>query len=141
MNDRELAEKLGIEKARLQQVDVPHKFLTTPEAVEAYTYIPEDVELPDLYDTEDVPAEEKCVVVKLFLPSTPWTWLITESSSENPDICFGYVVSGFGPGFNEWGYINLAELREARNKQGLPIERDIHFKPMKFADLQKQDVN
>lgn len=68
--------------------------------------------------------------VKLFTPDSQWTWYITECGEEgDPDSCFGFVV-GFEP---ELGYFSLAELREARGSLGLPIERDLHYKPEPLA--------
>lgn len=34
----------------------------------------------------------------------------------------------------EWGYFVLSELSEARGPLGLPIERDLYFKPGPFSE-------
>ena len=54
----------------------------------------------------------------------------------------GWLALGFNPvqGFSEeeWGYFVLSELESARGPLGLPIERDLHFKPSPFSQVIKQ---
>ena len=85
--------------------------------------------LPKLYETEDVPVEEKTVVVKFFTPDSSWTWYAVEFDGE--DLFFG-LVDGFK---KEWGYFSLRELQSVKGKLGLPIERDLYFEPTKIKDL------
>ncbi|MDO5863414.1 MULTISPECIES: DUF2958 domain-containing protein [Paenarthrobacter] len=52
-------------------------------------------------------------------------WYIAEyDPAENE--AFGYVNLGHG---GEWGYIDLGEVEAVRGQMGLPIERDLDFKP------------
>ena len=99
---------------------------------EAYVYVPEGVQLPRLYSISGTPTEEIVLYIKLFTPDANWTWYIAEYDSEE-QICFGYV-EGFEA---EWGYFSLEEIKEVRGALGLPVERDLHFKPTKFKDLGK----
>ncbi len=85
--------------------------------------------LPKLYETEDVPVEEKTVVVKFFTPDSSWTWYAVEFDGE--DLFFG-LVDGFE---KEWGYFSLRELQSVKGKLGLPIERDLYFESTKIKDL------
>ncbi len=62
-------------------------------------------------------------VVKLFTPDGGATWLLTELDSDG--LLFG--LCDLGLGCPELGYVSLMELRTARGKLGLPIERDLHF--------------
>ena len=62
-------------------------------------------------------------VVKLFTPDGGATWLLTELDSDG--LLFG--LCDLGLGCPELGYVSLIELRTARGKLGLPIERDLHF--------------
>ena len=81
--------------------------------------------LPSLYSTEDIPCEDKKVVVKFFNPMGPQTWEIVEGSyQEAMDtwLLFGKCDLGYGP---EWGYVTLAELQSLDVGFGLGIERDI----------------
>jgi hypothetical protein len=86
--------------------------------------------LPPLYSQEEK-GLEAVAVVKFFTPDSSWTWYATEFDGE--DLFFG-LVDGFE---KELGYFRLSELKQARGKLGLPIERDLYFKPTKLKDLMK----
>ena len=74
------------------------------------------------------------VSVKFFHPNSHWTWYATEGAPEDEDfIFFGYVV-GLE---KEWGYFALSELSAARGPLGLPIERDLYFKPKPFSQIKE----
>ena len=92
--------------------------------------ITKDIEkkIPKLYDTENIPMEDKVAYVKYFNPINNWTWYGIEYDGE--DRFFGYV-KGF---VNEFGYFSLFELKSF-NFKGLGIERDMYFKPTKIKDL------
>ena len=66
-------------------------------------------------------------VVKLFTPDAGATWLLTETDTEDPDIAFG--LCDLGLGFPEIGSVRLSEIRAVRGRLGLPVERDLFFKP------------
>ncbi len=86
--------------------------------------------LPSLYSTEDIPCEDKKVVVKFFNPMGAQTWEIVEGSyQEDMDtwLLFGKCDLGFGGA--EWGYVTLAELESIKVPMGLGIERDICVNP------------
>jgi len=84
--------------------------------------------LPALYAQEGNP--DPVVHLKFFTPDSSWTWYATEGSPEGDDfIFFGYVI-GFE---REWGYFSLTELTQSRGPMGLPIERDLYFKPGLFS--------
>jgi hypothetical protein len=84
--------------------------------------------LPALYAQEK--NSDPIVHIKFFTPDSSWTWYATEGSPEGDDfIFFGYVI-GFE---REWGYFLLSELTESRGPMGLPIERDLYFKPVPFS--------
>jgi hypothetical protein len=63
-----------------------------------------------------------------------WTWYATEGSEEDGDFVFFGYVCGFE---NEFGYFRLSELQAARGPLGLPIERDLYFKPAPLSKLQQ----
>ncbi len=84
--------------------------------------------LPPLYSQEEK-GLEAVAVVKFFTPDSGWTWYATEFDGE--DLFFG-LVDGFE---KELGYFRLSELKQARGKLGLPIERDLYFKPTKLKKL------
>lgn len=66
-------------------------------------------------------------VVKLFTPDANCTWLLTELDPEEPDIAFG--LCDLGMGCPELGSVRISELESVRGALGLPVERDLHFRP------------
>lgn len=66
-------------------------------------------------------------VVKLFTPDAGCTWLLTELDPEDNDIAFG--LCDLGLGFPELGTVRISELEEVKGCLGLPVERDLHFRP------------
>jgi hypothetical protein len=66
---------------------------------------------------------------KFFTPDSQWTWYVLEFDGE--DIFFGYIV-GFEA---ELGYFSLSELESVRGPWGLPIERDLYFKPAPLSEV------
>ncbi|OGD90997.1 MAG: hypothetical protein A3C27_00610 [Candidatus Levybacteria bacterium RIFCSPHIGHO2_02_FULL_39_36] len=86
-------------------------------------------ELPKLYATEN--DADPIVRCKFFLPGTKWTWYVLEYDGE--DNFFGYVVGSE----SELGYFSLKELKGARGAFGLPIERDLYFKPQPLSSVKK----
>jgi hypothetical protein len=71
-------------------------------------------------ETDHVP------VVKFFDPSGAATWLITELMPDG-DTLFG--LCDLGMDSPELGTVSLADLRSARGRFGLGIERDVWFRP------------
>jgi hypothetical protein len=65
-------------------------------------------------------------VVKLFNPCGAATWLLTEIDPEDEDVAWG--LCDLGMGFPEFGTVSFLELASVRNRFGLGIERDLHFK-------------
>ena len=86
-------------------------------------------QLPTLYSQEHVP--DPLMLCKSFTPDSDWTWYACEFDGD--DVFFGYVV-GFE---HELGYFLLSELTQARGPLGLPIERDIHFSPLRLSEVKK----
>ena len=85
--------------------------------------------LPPLYSQE---AQGLAAVapVKWFTPGGSWTWYATEY--DGADLCFG-LVSGFEV---ELGYFAMSELEGVSDTLGLPIERDLHYRPQSLEALQ-----
>ena len=89
--------------------------------------------LPKLYETENVPLEEKTVYVKFFTPDSSWTWYVLEGEEQEGGdfLMFAWVI-GLE---RELGYVSLRELKSVRGPLGLPIERDLHFKPRPLKEV------
>ena len=98
----------------------------------AYDLIPEALakSIPRLYATEKV--SDPLVHVKFFTPDSSWTWFVQEYDPDER-LCFGLVIGHE----TEMGYFSLAELEAARGPMGLPIERDLHFKPKPLSQCRK----
>lgn len=104
---------------------------TSPEAVQAYTYVPADSPIPGPDGQEGL--EDNAIAhIKLFTADSNWTWYLTEVDRETGE-AFGYVV---GPEA-ELGYIDLNELSVLRGRMGLPVERDLYFAPTKIGALRE----
>ena len=84
--------------------------------------------LPKLYTQEDK-GLDAVAVVKFFTPDSNWTWYATEFDGD--DLFFG-LVDGFE---KEIGYFRLSELQSVKGALGLPIERDMYFKPKSLKEL------
>ncbi len=84
--------------------------------------------LPLLYSQEKL-GDEALVQVKFFTPDGNWTWYATEF--DGIDRFFG-LVDGY---CKELGYFLLSELKTGRGPLGLPIERDMNFKPTRVGDF------
>lgn len=87
--------------------------------------------LPRLYETEEIPTDEKVVQVKFFCITNGWTWYGVEYDPEEK-IFFG-LVEGWE---TEWGYFSLEEFEAINASKPFPIiERDAYFEPTKIKDL------
>jgi len=93
--------------------------------------------LPPLY-SQDGKGGKAVVYIKYFTPSSGWTWLATEGepvldeSQKEVDYKFFGLVFGHE---REFGYFLLSELEEVRGPMGLPIERDLWFKPKTLQEI------
>lgn len=88
--------------------------------------------LPPLHSTDG--DEDPLVQAKYFTPDSSWRWYAIEYDDE--DILFGYVVGHY----EEYGYFSLKELKAVRGPLGLPIERDITFKPRPLSAVKQQEL-
>jgi hypothetical protein len=86
-------------------------------------------ELPALYANDGL-GLDALARVKFFTPDSNWTWYASEF--DDRDTFFGLVI-GFE---TELGYFSLRELSETRGPLGLPIERDLYFKPKTLRELE-----
>jgi hypothetical protein len=93
--------------------------------------------LPPLY-SQDGKGGKAVVYAKYFIPSGSWSWFATEGeavkddSGAEIDFKFFGLVEGHE---KELGYFVLSELEEVRGPMGLPIERDLHFKPKTLQEI------
>ena len=93
--------------------------------------------LPSLY-SQDGKGGKTIAYVKFFTPSSSWTWFATEGEpvldekGREVDFKFFGLVEGHE---KELGYFMLSELEEVRGPLGLPIERDLHWRPKTLEEI------
>lgn len=84
--------------------------------------------LPPLYSQEDK-VGKAVVHLKMFTPDGNWTFFASEFDGK--DTFFG-LVDGFE---KELGYFSLKELESVRGQLGLPIERDLYWRPKTLEEI------
>ena len=86
-----------------------------------------------IWNQDDKKSEDVIIVAKFFNPTGAGTWYASEYDEERE--CFFGYVSIFGDHNDEWGGFTLYDLESFKWKFGLGIERDLHFEPKKFSEL------
>ena len=84
--------------------------------------------LPPLYGQESL-GGKAIAYVKWFTPDSSFTYYVTEFDGR--DLCFG-LVDGHE---KELGYCSLSELQKVKGPMGLPIERDLHWRPTPLNEI------
>ena len=115
------------------------KRILANDKVRGMKLLPKEIreKLPPLY-SQDGKGGKAVVYVKFFTPSSSWTWFATEGepmldeSGKEVDYKFFGLVFGHE---REFGYFLLNELEEIRGPMGLPIERDLYFKPKTLEEI------
>jgi hypothetical protein len=79
-------------------------------------------QLPPLYSQERL-GGKAVAYLRLFSPDSAWTFWATEFDGR--DLFFGLVEGHV----KELGYFSLSELRRVKGPMGLPIERDLYWRP------------
>jgi len=88
--------------------------------------------IPAMYSDEDTKLEDKMVYAKFFTPDSNWTWWILEYDKAER-LCFA-MVHGLE---KELGYVSVDELESVKGPLGLKVERDLHFSPQKYSDIEE----
>ncbi len=91
-----------------------------------YRYIRKSDHMPALRSDGE---SETLARVKLFDPTTGWTWYISEYDSETRR-AFGKVHGQE----TELGYFDMAEIVALRGGFGLPVERDLYWEPRPLCE-------
>ncbi|MHC4329987.1 MAG: DUF2958 domain-containing protein [Planctomycetota bacterium] len=93
--------------------------------------------LPSLGE-QDGKGGKAVAYAKCFTPDSSFSWLIAEGSpvrDKNNDVV-DYILFGLVDGqFKELGYFRLSELESVRGPMGLPIERDLYWKPKTLEEI------
>ena len=91
--------------------------------------------IPELYETEEVPSQEKVIYLHFFIGSSDW--YIAEYDHGGEDLFWGFTILNQDYQNAEWGYISLSELKSIKIQGWLEIDNDLHWKvrPAKEVDL------
>ena len=99
---------------------------------------PEIREILPSINAQDGKGGKAIVHLKLFSPDSGWTWWITEGQpvldEQGREIDFEFFALVQGQE-RELGYVHLSELEEVRGPMGLPIERDLYWRPQTLAEI------
>ena len=139
-----IASELGVPETRAiavgETVAVERaKKVIANDRIRGMKLLPKDLreQMPPLY-SQDGKGGKAVVYTKYFTPSSNWTWLVTEGepilSESDTEIDFKFFGLVFGHE-REFGYFLLSELEEVRGPMGLPIERDLYFKPKILEEI------
>jgi len=93
--------------------------------------------LPPLY-SQDGKGGKAVAYLKFFTPDSGFTWWITEGSpvKDEADTEVDFHFFGLVEGqFKELGYVCLSELESVNGPMGLPIERDLYWKPKTLEEI------
>lgn len=88
-------------------------------------------EIPALYETEDIPLDEKIIYVHFFIRDTHW--FVAEHDPEK-GLFFGYAILNGELQMAEWGYSSLDEML-GTDIHGLKVERDLSWEAKKFGEI------
>lgn len=84
---------------------------------------------PAIYTNDETDLPDQPIVAHYFQGGADW-W-VTEYDPKTNEV-FGFAhLAGHGRG--EWGYSSLTEIEQLRGQFGLPIERELDFKPGTLA--------
>ena len=86
-------------------------------------------QIPNLYETENIPAEEKIIYQHWHIPAINFHWFIAELDPVRR-IAFGYAYLN-DPINAEWGYISIDELEE----NGVMLDRE--WVPRRFKEIKR----
>lgn len=89
-------------------------------------------------ESQENPDFDPVPVVKLFTPDAGATWLLSEIDPDDHDHALG--LCDLGLGMPEIGWVSLQEIAALRGRLGLPVERDLYFRPEKRLNAYARDA-
>ena len=90
--------------------------------------------IPTLYETENIPLEDKLVYLHFFIAGSDW--YICEFDRQ--DLFWGYAILNNDHEMAEWGYISFRELREL-SVCGIEVDCELeeYFLVTKASEIDK----
>lgn len=89
--------------------------------------------IPRLYETEDIPLEDKLIYLHFFIGGSDW--YIAEYDGK--DLFFGYAILNGDTEMAEWGYVSFKELRSLRVPPGFEVDCDQYWEIRKASQVDK----
>lgn len=74
------------------------------------------------------------VYAKFFTPDSDWTWYVTEMWEESGEVLF-FGIADCAHLYAEYGSFSLSELEKIRGGFGLPVERDLYWRPKAVREV------
>ncbi len=118
----------------------------SPEIPDSHGLLDDETrsKLPELSSGEEK-GLDALAQVKFFTPDGGWTLYASAGSPvhegeyfDNGEEKLDFVFFGLVVGFDiELGYFSLSELEAVRGPMGLPVERDLSFKPRPLKELKE----
>ena len=87
--------------------------------------------IPRLYETEDLPAQDKLIHLHFFIGGCDW--YIAEYDGE--DLFFGYAILNNDHEMAEWGYVSLQELKSIKVRPGFEVDNDLFWQVKKASEI------
>lgn len=89
--------------------------------------------IPRLYETENVPVENKLIYLHFFIGSCDW--YIAEFDGD--DVFWGYAILNADLQNAEWGYISFSELREVRVQGWCEVDCELeeYWRVKRFCEI------
>jgi len=133
-----IPEQNAIATGNIVAVERAKKVLAN-DKIRGMKLLPQEIReiLPPLY-SQDGKGGKAIAYLKLFAPSSSWRWYaiegepVLDEQSREVDFRFFGLVDGH---CRELGYFVLSELEEVRGPMGLPIERDLYWKPKTLEEI------
>ena len=110
--------------------DPPVEVRSTFQNRPAYRYIRATDRIPTYAQLGDKHLSEITAKVRLFNPTGIGTWHI---AAYDPDTQIAWGVAELHG--REVGSFSMAEIVNFRGRFGLPIERDLHYRPVSVAEV------
>ena len=115
------------------------KKVITNDKIRGMKLLPKEIrETLPILGAQDGKGGKAVAYVKFFTPSSSWSWFAISGepvlSESGVEVDFRFLALVFGHE-KELGYVLLSELEEVRGPMGLPIERDLYFKPKTLEEI------
>ena len=91
--------------------------------------------IPKLYETENVPLQEKLIYLHFFIGGSDW--FVAEYDGD--DLFFGFAVLNGDLQMAEWGYVSFSELKSIKVQGWMEIDCELeeHWQAKRAIEIDK----